>query len=168
MPADEPNDPVPPAASPAGADEFGEGFDDRGWDDQYADDGQERTVRAIVAAIVLVIVVILVLMLVRTCGTTAKSVSGGDKSIVAVPAKVRSENAVSVWIKPGSSLSDVLASANVRSTSTRSMGEGLYFVFLPDGENAEAAVARLKADSGVYDAGFVYDQLKVEPLKSSK
>ena len=168
MPADELNDPVPPATDQADAAELGDELDTGEWDDQYANDRRERGVRAVVAAIVLVIVVILVLLLMRTCGTTTKSVSGGDKSIVAVPAKVRSENTVSVWIKPTSSLREVLASAGVRATSTRSMGEGLYFVFLPDGENAEAAVVRLKADSRVHDAGFVYDQLKEEPLDSDK
>jgi len=168
MPADELNDPVPPATDLADTDGLGDELDGGEWDDQYADDRREKRVRAVVAAIVLVIIVILVLLLLRTCDSTTKSVSGGDKSIVAVPAQVRSENAVSVWIKPQSSLRQVLASAKVRATSTKAMGEGLYFVFLPDSENAEAAVARLKADSRVNDAGFVYDELKVEPLKSSK
>jgi hypothetical protein len=124
-------------------------------------------VRAVVAVIILVIVVILVLLLLRMCGTTTKSGSVGDKTIVGVPPQVRVENVVSVWLKPQTSMKQVLSEARVRATSTRSMGEGLYFVFLPDGENPDEAVRRLKADTGVNDAGFVYDQLKIQPATST-
>jgi hypothetical protein len=168
MPADEMSGPVAPTADSEPVDEFDDASADVERDEQNADDQRERRVRAIVAAIILVIIAIVVLLLLRTCGTTTKKASLGDKTIVPVPAQVRAENAVSVWIKPDSTVGEVLGSAGVRATSTRSMGDGLYFVFLPDGESATALVARLKGDQRVYDAGFVYDQLKVEPLTTSK
>ena len=78
-----------------------------------------------------------------------------------VPTAVRSENVVSVWVKPNGSVAGVMASAGVRPTSTRPMGDGLYFVFLPEGEDAAVVVETLRRDSRVYDAGYVYDDLKV-------
>jgi hypothetical protein len=167
MPADELNEPVPPAADPANVDEFGDELGEGEWSEEDADDQREGRMRAVVAVIILVIVVILVLLLLRMCGTTTKSGSAGDKTIVGVPPQVRVENVVSVWLKPQASMKQVLSDARVRATSTRSMGEGLYFVFLPDGEDPDSAVRRLKADADVNDAGFVYDQLKVAPASST-
>ncbi len=165
MPADQTNAPVPPAAEQPLSQGLDSPVDDESWEEEQ-DGGSERTIRAIVAAVVLVIVVILVLLLLRACSTTTKTGSVGEKTIVAVPAQVRVENVVSVWLKSGSSIREVLAAAKVRSTSTRAMGDGLYFVFLPDLENPDAAVRRLKRNPQVNDAGFVYDQA-AEPIKSS-
>jgi hypothetical protein len=167
MAADEINDPVPPVSDGTEAEGLDESLDDSEWSDEDTDDSRRGTFRAIAAAIVLVIVVILVLLLLRMCGTSTTATVSGDKSIVPVPAQVRQENAVSVWLKPKNSLLKVLADAGARPTSTRSMGQGLYFVFLADGQDGAAIVRRLKADDRVYDAGFVYDETKVSPASGT-
>lgn len=167
MPTDETDRTAAPLADPGDVDDFDDGLeDDASWDEQ-PDGGRERTVRAIVAAIVLVIIVILVLLLLRQCSSADVAGSVGDKEIVTVPPQVRVENVVSVWIDPDIPLRQVLAKAAVRATSTRSMGDGMYFVFLADGVNATAAVARLKSDPRVHDAGFAYNDTVGQPIKAS-
>ncbi len=158
MPADDIRPSTPPAAEQPDLQPVDTEMDED-WDDDAEDaDRGTRTVRAVVAGVVLVIVVVLVLLLLRACSTTQTAASVGDKTIVAVPAQVRVENVLSLWVDNGVPVKQVLATADVRATSTRSMGGGLYFVFLADGVDADAAVARLKVDRRVHDAGFVYDQ----------
>lgn len=166
MPADEMSS--VPSAPDLDADVVDDGdLDDSKWAEENSATGRERTMRAIVAAIILIIVVILVLLLLRTCSNAGTVATTGEKTIVAVPPKVRLENVVSVWLKPGASLRPVLSAAKIKATSTRAMGDGLYFVFLPDGQSASVVVTRLKSDSRVYDAGFAYDD-RVGPIKASQ
>jgi hypothetical protein len=161
MPADETNGPFTPAEGDLGPDEFEGELEIGVWDEADAhEERSSRTLRTIVAIVALVVIVILVLLLLRACDSTSVSGTQGSKTIAPVPPKVRRENVVSVWIKPNAKLGDVILSAGIRSTSTRSMGNGMYFVFLADGVDAAVVVEKLDRDTRVYDAGFAYDDLK--------
>lgn len=159
MPADELRDAAPASADSDDTD-FGDSPDEVDWTEEPEPKPEHKTTRAVVAAIILIVVAVLVFLLLRECTNTTVSGTEGNHTVVSVPPTVRRENTVALWLKGNTSLGAVLDRTGVRTTSSKSMSQGLYFLFLPDGENAAGVIAKLKRDREVYDAGYVYDELK--------
>ncbi|MDP2233025.1 MAG: hypothetical protein Q8K89_05265 [Actinomycetota bacterium] len=113
-----------------------------------------RLVAAIALAIVVIVVVLLLLKTWRADDTGGKAGTSGGV-ITAAPKLEKQQRAVSLWVKPGTKVKDVLARNGYQSASVLNMGNGLYVATISD-KNPEAAVEQLKQDPGLYDAGFVY------------
>lgn len=117
-----------------------------------------RSLWGLVAIITVAAVVIIVLMLLRDCGGVRSAVSQlGGKSIESVEGSKPMEGAVSLWVTEDANLDEVLSSAGVNPTGRLDLGGGRWVVDVAPGTEERAAAALVK-QSGVYDAGRVYER----------
>lgn len=114
-----------------------------------------RTWGLISTGIVIAIIILVLLMLPRCGATGTGGGTQGGKSIIPVPKSAALPGLVSVWIAPKTSIGAVLKGAGVGSAPIE-LESGKYIVTVPGGREADA-IKRLKAQSGVYDAGRVYE-----------
>lgn len=114
-----------------------------------------RTWGLVSTAVVIAIIILILLMLPRCGGAGSGGGAQGGKSIIPVPKAAALPGLVSVWIAPKTSIGAVLKDAGVGSAPVE-LESGKFVVTVPAGREADA-VKRLKAQSGVYDAGRVYE-----------
>lgn len=127
--------------------------------------GPEETARrrdrlwALLAGAVVVILVILFLLLLPRCAASndPEASNPQGKEIVAVPPLDPMDGVVSVWVKPDTTIDEVLKKAAVSTDDSVDMGDGRFIITVPKGSEADA-VSRLKASQGIYDAGRVYGE----------
>jgi hypothetical protein len=105
--------------------------------------------------VVIAIIILILLMLPRCGGAGSGGGVQGGKSIIPVPKSAALPGLVSVWIAPKASIGAVLKGAGVGSAPIE-LESGKFVVTVPAGREADA-IKRLKAQSGVYDAGRVYE-----------
>lgn len=114
---------------------------------------------ALLAGAVVVLLVILFLLLLPRCAASddpdASNPQG--KEIVSVPPLDPMDGVVSVWVKPDTTIGEVLKKAAVSTDDSVDMGGGRYIITVPKGSEPDA-VGRLKASQGIYDAGRVYGE----------
>lgn len=105
--------------------------------------------------VVIAIIILILLMLPRCGGAGSGGGAQGGKAIIPVPKSAALPGLVSVWIAPKTSIDEVLKGAGVGSGPIE-LESGKFVVTVPAGREADA-VKRLKSQSGVYDAGRVYE-----------
>lgn len=113
--------------------------------------------------VVLAAIILLILFIPRlSSGGTAASTNDSKAVHEIVPVKPLDPlpGVVSIWAKPGANVDEFLTVGALRGSTAVDMGNGQFIVSLPAGVNADAAVRRLKATSGIYDAGRVYSDGK--------
>ncbi len=134
--------------------------------DEYADvaaeqdpQSEKRSLGTLGAVLGIIVVIIIVLLLWRSCGTKASSVEGQPESgvITGVPGLERIDAGVAVWLKPGMDIDVVLERNGLSGAMYTDLGEGTYVIVVDQGEAAKA-VARLKDDADLSDAGFIYTE----------
>lgn len=131
-------------------------------DQQYDEEEQpRRRLGSLIALLVAIVIIIIVILLLRGCGERASGESSekGAKTIEAVEGYTPVEGAVSVWIKEGSSIDDIVSIADVDLSNYVDMGGGRYILDVAPGTE-EAAVKTLSKMKGCYDAGRVYEMPK--------
>lgn len=113
----------------------------------------------LLAGVVVVLLVILLLFLLPRCASSDDADAGNPqgKEIVSVPPLDPLHGVVSVWVKPDTTVGEILERAAINTDDSVDMGGGRYIVAVPEGSEADA-VRRLKASQGVYDAGLVYGE----------
>lgn len=118
----------------------------------------KRSLWGLLGIVVLVIIVILVLLLLRDCGRSGKDdAATGGKTIEIVEGLDPVPGIISVWIKPGAKIEQVVSAAKVDGDDFIDMGGGRFVVQVPKGQEESSAGSIAKLDS-VYDAGLVYSQ----------
>lgn len=119
-----------------------------------------RSLWGLVGLLAATIIVILMLLMIPRCQSSAEQPTGRKgKTIVVVPRYEPLPGAVSVWLSDSTNLSSALAGARVRSDGSVNMGGGRWVVMVREGSE-DRAVAALKAEAGVHDAGRVYEDGK--------
>jgi len=121
--------------------------------------GDRRTLWGLFAIIAVIVILILVFLMLRGCGgaSSESDKDTGGKEIVPVTGLLAVPGSVSVWVADGADVSAVLTLAGVSGSNVTNMGGGRFVVTVPNGAE-DAAVDRLKAIEGVYDAGRVFTQ----------
>jgi len=117
----------------------------------------KRSMGTLGTVLAIVAIAIIVLLLWRTCGTSqneADADSGGNV-ITTISDLEHADAGVAVWVRPGTDIAVVLERNGLGDAAYSDLGEGTYVVEVGEG-GAERAVARLKDDAGLYDAGFIY------------
>lgn len=118
----------------------------------------KRGLWGLLGILVLVIVVILILLLLRDCGRSGEDgATTGGKTIEIVEGLDPVPGIISVWIKPGAEIEQVVSAASVDGGDFIDMGGGRFVVQVPEGQEEASAGDLIKLDS-VYDAGLVYSQ----------
>lgn len=116
-----------------------------------------RSLWGLIGVAAVAIIVILILLLIPRCGSNAQESTGRKgKTIADVPRYEPLSGTVSVWISSSTELGAVLAEAGIRSVGRIDMGDGRWVVTVRAGSE-DQAVAALKKQSGVFDAGRVYE-----------
>ena len=88
----------------------------------------------------IVIIIILILLFWRSCSgeKTADSQSNGG-TIESVEGLESSDRAISVWVRPDSTITEVLARNGLSSAAVADMGEGTYVIDIGDRDPEEVA-----------------------------
>lgn len=132
-----------------------------GWQEppEHEENKSRRDILGPAGIVVLVLIVIFVILLLRDCGAGADSGGGrgGAKTIERVEGMEPVAGAISVWISSDTSIDRAVAGAGVNAGEMTSLGQGRYLVEVEEGSEA-TAIRSLKAQSGVHDAGRVYDE----------
>lgn len=118
---------------------------------------EQRAYVALASILLAVVVIILVLLFWRSCDATtdAGEESGGGGVIEKVAGLDVVTGGIAVWLKPDVSIQDVLGRNSLSDAEVVAFGDGTYVIAIGDRDPA-TTVARLKTDSGLYDAGFLY------------
>lgn len=128
--------------------------------DESPDEGERdnRLSGLLAAALVVVLVIIAILLIPRLVsgGSTAQNNPDTPRSIIGAPPSKSAENMVAVWVKPGTNAQAIFGTAAWRNSNVTAFSGGQYTVTLPPGMSVTEAIRRLKATSGIYDAGRVY------------
>ena len=121
---------------------------------------EKRSYAALGTVLMLVIVIIVILLLWRSCDTGERSegATGGGGVVTSVSDLERVDGAVAVWLRPDATIDEVLARNGLAASTASDLGRGTYIVVIAEETDAEALVDRLKADPGLYDAGFLYSE----------
>lgn len=119
---------------------------------------EKRSYRTLGAVLVLIVIVIVVLFLWRSCDSqsgSGQSTDGGAliERIEGLPVD---GSGVAIWVRSGTSVEQVLQRNGLSGAPFTDFGEGTYVVEVGDAD-VDAIVSRLKADPGLHDAGYVYD-----------
>lgn len=134
--------------------------------DEYVDvaaeqdpQSEKRSLGTLGTVLGIIVVIIIVLLLWRSCGARRSGVDeqSGSGVITAVPGLERIDAGVAVWLKSGMDIDAVLERNGLSGAMYTDLGEGTYVIVVDQGEAAEA-VARLKDDADLYDAGFIYTE----------
>jgi hypothetical protein len=128
---------------------------------EYGPDGtrEKRSYRTLGTVLALIVVLIVVLLLWRSCDSqsgTGQSTDGGAfiERIEGLPVD---GDGVAIWVRSGASVEQVLRRNGLSGAPFTDFGEGTYVIEVGD-VDVEAIVSRLKADPGLHDAGYVYDE----------
>ncbi len=119
-----------------------------------------RSLWGLIGILALIALVILVLLLLRDCARQ----SGNDdaakkgKHIVSVEGLQPVDGAVSLWIKPGREVAQVVENAGVRTIDQIDMNGGRYVLLVRRGTEEDAVKALAALSEDVYDAGLVYQR----------
>lgn len=117
------------------------------------------TIRFLVLLLLILIVVILLAL--RSCGGASTATTASSRQIAPVAGKRPLPGAVSVWIRRGANREAALK--GITSSEITDLGNGRLVIEVPIGSEAKA-VAMLRRNPGVYDAGFVYqDETPLQP-----
>ncbi len=118
---------------------------------------EQRSYVALASILLVVVVIILILLFWRSCGATESTGenSSGGGVIESISGLDVVKGGVAVWLKPGASIDEVLARNGLASAEVAPFGDGTYVIAI-DERDPEATVARLKNDSELFDAGFLY------------
>lgn len=121
-----------------------------------------ETLRLVAKILVIAVIVIVVLVFWRGCEADSQDdrVGAGDPVVLPVETLDEMDGAVAVWLKPDTSITEVLERNDLSEARFMPFGEGT-FVIGTEGLNDKDIVRRLEGDPGVYDAGFVY--LEAQP-----
>jgi hypothetical protein len=120
-----------------------------------------RSLWTLLLVISAIVILILILLMLRGCASGATSPDAKGKEIVPVEGFDPMPGLVSIWIAKDTSTESVLQAAHVSSHAVLDLGDGRYIVTVSAGDEPRA-VASLKQQKGVYDAGRVYER----PAKS--
>jgi len=116
------------------------------------------TIRFLV--LLLLILIVAILLALRSCGGEQAGTTASSKRIAPVEGGTPVPGAVSVWIEKGAGREAALK--GVASTEVVDLGNGRIVIEVPLGSEKKA-VAVLRRNPGVYDAGLVYED--ATPLK---
>lgn len=122
---------------------------------------RERDWKVLLATLAIVIAILLVLLFSRGYSTLFSMIAERGRTtghIVAVPRKAPDGESVSLWLKSGADLSEVLSRHGLPTAGAIMMGDGTYVVRVPGGKDPQALVRELKQDGELVDAGHVYLQ----------
>ena len=110
-------------------------------------------------AIITVVVIIIMLMQLRDRGGNSSTAAyqRAGKRIEAVKDHDAVEGAVSLWIAEGTDLGAVLAEAGLVASGRIELDGERWVINVPAGTE-KAAIKKLSAVRGVYDAGRVYER----------
>lgn len=140
-----------------------EHISDRYLDEYEAEEDAERPQRSLwglLTIIVMVIVVIVAFMMLRDRGgRSADRSSGGGRSIEAVENQRPVRGMVCLWVSSGTDVESVLTAANVDGGTALDMGDGRWVVDVPEGTE-KGAIKSIARQSGVHDAGLVYEPIR--------
>ncbi|MBA4370375.1 MAG: hypothetical protein C0418_02215 [Coriobacteriaceae bacterium] len=125
--------------------------------DEAGSGGRVRRLLAAAALVVLVILIVLVLW--KPWRDVSSSADAGryPGRIVAAEQYPPSETDVTVWLKPGIGIEDVLERHGLPADGLTDLGNGLFVVSA--GERSVGSVIEdLRRDDALYDAGRIYEQ----------
>lgn len=113
-----------------------------------------RTLGLVLATIV---VIALVLLFWRSCGVDTQDARfSSDEGVIQTLDDLKTvDSAVAVWLRPGTTIEQVLDRNGLADSTHTSLGDGTYVINIGD-EKPRDVVARLEKDPGLYDAGFLY------------
>ncbi|MDZ4177719.1 MAG: hypothetical protein U1E29_00575 [Coriobacteriia bacterium] len=138
-----------------------DGFYPAGSDlDSTEEQEQSRTYITIGTILLIILVIVVLLLFWRTCMSTGQGgdSGGGGGVITDVPGMQTLENGIAIWVKPGTSVSEVLARNGLEGVEAVDMGANTYVLSVSD--DPKAVVERLKNDPGLEDAGFLFAEEK--------
>jgi hypothetical protein len=120
---------------------------------------KERSYRTLGAVLALIVVLIVVLLLWRSCDSQSGSgqSTDGGAFIERIEGLPIDGEGIAIWVRSGTSVQQVLQRNGLSGAPFTDFGEGTYVVEVGDAD-VEAIVSRLKADPGLHDAGYVYDE----------
>ena len=124
------------------------------------EDGARGRVRRMLAAGAVVIVIILAfLWLWRPWQSDSSSADAGRRPgrIATTEQYPASADDVTVWVKSGVRIEDVLKRHGLTSEGMTGLGSGLYVISAGE-RQVDALVEDLKRDNALYDAGRIYEQ----------
>lgn len=118
---------------------------------------EQRSYVALASILLAVVVIVLILLFWRSCdaATDSGQDSGGGGVIEKVAGLDVVTGGIAVWLKPDVAIQDVLARNGLSEAEAVAFGDGTFVIAIGDHDPART-VARLKTDSGLYDAGFLY------------
>ncbi len=149
--ADEPLEPTETSIYTAA-----DGADEVTLEDEDAQKQPKKSLWGLLGIVTLVVIAILVLLLLRDCGGANDRLGqGSSKTIEAVEGLKPVAGQISVWVKDGTRIHDVLIAARVKPSEVLPMGGGRYVITVQSGLEADTLDA-IAGQEGVYDAGLVY------------
>ncbi len=119
---------------------------------------ENRSPYAVFATIGLsLVIVILILVFWRSCSTeTAAEGTSAGGVIESVEGLDTAQGVVSVWVRPESSIDEVLGRNGLSSVTVNDTGEGTYVIDIGD-RDPEQVVRALADDPGLFDAGYLFE-----------
>lgn len=117
-----------------------------------------RSLWGLIPVVILIIVALIALLMLRDCAGDTSGTSGRGGFLVEPVEGMRPmEGAVAVWVASSADIDAVIESARIQVTERLDLGQGRWVLRVPPGRERQA-VARLKAQPGVHDAGRVYER----------
>jgi len=119
----------------------------------------ERFLRTLTTILATVVVIVLILLLWRGCvaGQERDLAFLGDPQIVEVEGLDEFDGSVAVWLKPDTSILEVLERNGLAGNRHTHLGEGTYIIETTN-ENENDIIRRLNKDPALWDAGFIYSE----------
>lgn len=119
----------------------------------------KRSLWGLLGVVALIVVVILILLMLRGCGGADDDVNSENlKTIEPVIEHEVQAGVVSVWVEDPASIEDVLEGAGLGGAEAVDMEDGRFVITVAVGTEQQSVEA-LMSQSGVYDAGFVYEEV---------
>ncbi len=119
----------------------------------------KRSLWGLLGIIALVVIVILILLMLRGCGGADDDVNSDSlKTIEPVIEHEVQAGVVSVWVEDAGNVDAVLEGAGLGGADAVDMEDGRFVVTVPVGSEQQSVEA-LMSQPGVYDAGFVYEEV---------